>query len=128
MKFIEATISLLVFLIFITTVLAGATAHKTDDSLYRYELASDVWRVLYLRGDFHNFAEDSLNPARDATEKDLTRITDLTGLCMNIEGVRVQSAQCRGEELGRATVITQNRLISNGVAKDVIMTITPKTQ
>ncbi|MDO8553293.1 MAG: hypothetical protein Q7S22_00670 [Candidatus Micrarchaeota archaeon] len=126
MKTLEATISLFIFLIFVTSVLADLKPQKIDDSLYRYELASDAWRVLYLRDDLHNFSDDSLNLARDRAENDLTKMTEITGLCMNIEGVRVQSKQCRSKELKESTVAIKRRLFAGDEAKEVSLTISPK--
>ncbi len=126
MKTLEATISLFVFLFFLTSVLAGAKPQKIDDSLYRYELGADVWRVLYLRGDFNDFSDDSLNPARDRTENDLTTITELTKQCISLGGIRVQSEQCRGIELKIATVVVKRRLLVGNEAKDVSLTISPE--
>ena len=53
MQTLEAVISFSVFMLFTTYVLLQIDDYSgVDDSLYRYQLANDVWRVLYLRGGF----------------------------------------------------------------------------
>ena len=75
MHTLEAVFSLIVFVGFSTMLTLGADA-PTDYSLYQYQLANDVWRVLYLR---HGVAL-LYNPSIAA--EDMEEITSETGLCI----------------------------------------------
>ena len=92
MKTIEATISLLVLLSFSSIALFHLPSYRS--SLYEYELAEDVWRVLYLRGHFHpgeippDFMQDEY-----ALIEDTERISSLTGLCISFE-TELQGSSC----------------------------------
>ena len=128
MKLVEATLAFFVFIIFLNSVLARSNPSQTNESLYRYELANDIWRVLYLRGDFHDFNSSTLNYARDKTENDLTKITELSGLCITIEGIRVQSKQCRGVSSEAKTVVITKKLLVGDEVKEVTMTVSASIQ
>jgi hypothetical protein len=94
---------------------------RVDDSLYRLQLANDVWRVLYLKGDFEDFSFSSMNIARDRAENDLKKITELTGICVFIGGERLTS--CRGEELGEHLITTKKLLVVDGVPQKVTLSL-----
>lgn len=125
MKIIEASFSLIFFLMFANTILLNYDSSSINSVQYRYALLNDVWRVLYLRGDFHNFDTLSLNTARDRAEEDMTKITELTGLCINLSGVRVQSRQCRSDEIYNNSMTIQKRMFVGSEVKEVSLTISP---
>ena len=100
-KTLEATISLVVLLSFLSF---GLLHYPVQHSrLYEYELAEDAWRVLYLRGGFGpewklgegcDNLEDGcgvLWPNETSMNRDVERITGLTGLCVAMDGLQVAS-------------------------------------
>ena len=98
MQTVEAMVSFLFFAAIATPMLLHLEAQRdVDDSLYRMQLAEDAWRVLYLRGTFHNLTDGSTG----SVELELARVGEETGLCMFIDGVRFTN--CRD---GRAHAIT----------------------
>jgi len=100
MQSVEALISLMFFVSICAYFLSSAAVHQgTDDSLYRYQLVNDVWRVLYLRGDFNGLVLGDGNPARARLDADLGEIESQTGLCTYVGGIRDTS--CPG---GKALV------------------------
>ena len=123
MQIFEAMISLLVLISFLSFVASEQHARAVDDSLYRYQLANDVWRVLYLRGDFKDFSFGELNEARDKTEKDLDRMGKLTHLCIFIGGERITN--CRGEQV-EELVSTERITIVDDEPQKVMVTIAKK--
>jgi hypothetical protein len=78
MHTLEAVFSLIVLVGFSMMLTLGADA-PTDYSLYQYQLANDVWRVLYLRHGVALLYDPSI--AID----DLERITSETGLCIETD-------------------------------------------
>lgn len=75
MHTLEAVFSLIMLVGFSLTLSLAADA-PTNYSLYRYQLANDVWRVLYLR---HGVAL-LYNPSVAAD--DIEKITGETSLCI----------------------------------------------
>jgi len=126
MQTMEAVISLLILVSFISmlTLEQENTKVRTDTSLYKQQLANDVWRVLYLRGDFKDFSFDKNNSARDKTEKDLERIGELTSFCVFISGETLTN--CRGENVGEKSISIEKFLIVEGELKKVPLTIAIK--
>jgi len=93
MQTLEAMISFVFFLsISIPFILSIEEQRHVDDSLYRIQLAEDVWRVLYLRGNFADFQDTE----RDELEKEFQLIGNETGLCVFMDGV--QFTNCRGDD------------------------------
>lgn len=91
MQTLEATISLLFFIFIISSIFSNIqTSYHLDSSLYRYQLANDVWRVLYLRGNFEYFSASN----RQILEQDAEIIKEKTGFCIFVEGIRYTN--CRG--------------------------------
>ncbi len=117
MQTLEAIISLLFFLSILSSTLPSIEPQKIDDSLYRLQLADDCWRVLYLRGDFHNFSEAS----RLKIENDMSSITEQTGLCIFLEGIQFTS--CRDGQEHEITASLRRTLLENGAPKRVVFSI-----
>ena len=107
MQILEATISLMVLISFLSFIAADQTTQVIDNSLYKFQLVNDAWRVLYLRGDFKEFSFDSGNMARDKAEDDLKQIGKLTNFCILIGGERVTN--CRGEKIEK--VASSERIV-----------------
>lgn len=76
MNTIEAILSLMIFILIISTFISVPTP-ELDDSLYKLKLSEDIWRNLYLKGDFENFNKEKI-------KEDLNEINELTGLCVSI--------------------------------------------
>ena len=114
MKTIEATISLLVFLSFSSFALIHLP--QGHSSLYEYELANDIWRVLYLRGYFHpsdeapNFMQDEY-----ALLADTNHITDITGLCISFE-TELEGGTCLP---GERTIYLKKTVFIKGTPRSV---------
>jgi hypothetical protein len=121
MQSIEAVISLMFLVMILSFMLSGISDQSgINDSLYRYQLASDVWRVISLKGHFQDFSFDQLNPQRDLVEEDLEQIHAITGLCTHIGGIKATS--CRG--ISTTKVISINRMLyANGIPTNTTLTL-----
>jgi len=109
MQSIEALISLMFFVSICAYMLSCVAEHPAlDDSLYRYQLTNDVWRVLYLRGDFKGLRLESNDPVRERLDSDLGEIEAQTGLCAYLGGIRDTS--CPGQKT-LARVGSINRIV-----------------
>jgi len=114
MQTLEAMVSLVFFLSICSHLLLSLEESRyVDDSLYRIQLAEDVWRVLYLRGDF----EDFQSADRERLEQEFELMGDMTGLCIFMDGV--QFTNCRGT--------TQPHYITASLTKTVIYDGAPKS-
>ena len=112
MQTLEAIISLMFFVSFLP-VIASEQHAETDDTLYKYQLANDVWRTLYLRNGNN----------MDAYEEDVEKIGELTDLCIFVAGERITN--CRGEKVEQ--IISTERLVfSDGELKTITVTIAQK--
>lgn len=112
MQSLEAVISLMVLVFILSYMLSGiAEEPGIDDSLYRYQLAGDVWRVVSLRGNLEDFDFEKGNDARDKVEEDFEEIERITGLCTYMGGIRVTS--CPGEK-ATVRIASINRLVYTG--------------
>ncbi|MGB9718972.1 MAG: hypothetical protein ACPL06_00050 [Candidatus Anstonellales archaeon] len=78
MHTLEAVFSLIVLIGFSMMLTLGADA-PTDYSLYQYQLANDVWRVLYLKHGVALLYDPSV------ATSDLEQITSETGLCIETD-------------------------------------------
>jgi len=123
MQSMEAVISLMFFVSILTYMLGGiAEKPGLDDSLYRYQLTDDVWRVEQLRGNFKNFSFDSGNTPRDEVEADFDDINGLTGLCIYMGGIKVTS--CSNEYSIAEKVASISRAVYiYGSVKNVTLTL-----
>ncbi len=123
MQILEAMISLMVLVSFLSFIAGEQHARAVDDSLYKYQLANDVWRVIYLRGDLKDFSFDDANLARDRIELDLQRVGELTNLCVFIGGERITN--CRGEDVEKL-VSTERITIVDDAPQRVMVTLAEK--
>jgi len=118
MQTLEAIISFAVFMLFASYVLMQLEDHGgVDDSLYRYQLASDVWRVLYLKGSFEYLEDES------QLDAELDRIDGMTGLCTYIGGQRATSEECRGRQTTEHVVSIKRIVLMNGVPRERTLSI-----
>jgi hypothetical protein len=123
MQTFEAMLSLLVFVSILVAVLAAdGEPAKTDDSLYRLQLAEDAWRVLYLRGDMRDVRMDDGGAARARLESDMQAIGDLTGFCVFMGGM--DFTNCRGGDDAHEGIISIKRtMIIDKSPKTVTLTL-----
>lgn len=111
MQTIEACLSFLALISLSSLLVLPEGPRNTDDSLYRLQLAEDIWRVLFLRGAFDGIERDSL-------ERELEAIGKETGLCIFIDGVVYTN--CRGsDEPHSLTVSMQKTVLVEGVPETV---------
>jgi len=82
MQTLEAILSFLFFFMFATYTLSQMDYTKPNYELYRYQLANDIWRCLYLTGGLSYYP--LLN---SEAENKLGQIYDGTGLCVYLQGV-----------------------------------------
>ena len=95
MQTLEAIISFTAFMAFASYILLQIDNDRgIDDSLYRYQLANDVWRVLYLRGDFKDLSSIS---GTSKIDKDIEKIEKKTGFCIYLRGVWATAPLNRGK-------------------------------
>lgn len=120
MQTLEAIISLLVFVALLPQFLS-IEEKPVDDSLYRMQLANDIWRALYLKSDFEDFSFAEYNAARNNAEADLNKITKSTGICIFIGGEKLTS--CRGEKTGEQIITTEKMLIVDSIPQKVTLTL-----
>lgn len=92
-------------------------------SSYKYYQVNDVYRVLYLNGDFVNLSFNSGNAARDKTETDLKIIGALTGNCYFIRGIDVTNCRQNSSEI---IISTEKVLVVNGMAQKATISIGEK--
>jgi len=125
MQSMEAIISLMVLASICAYMLSGSAEQQgMDDSLYRYQLVNDVWRVLYLRGDFRDLSLGSGDPVKQRLEDDLGRIESLSGLCTYFSGVRATS--CPGQKADvRVGSVTRLVFLDGAPANATLMVAKP---
>ena len=119
MQTIESILSLLFLLSISSAILGSYHIVPMDDSLYRMQLASDAWQVLYLRGHLHGYSDSG--PARTAIESDLDLIGRQTSLCVFIEGLRITN--CRGGEDREMISSIRRTVIIEGRPESVAISI-----
>lgn len=120
MQTLEAILSFLMLVSITNMLLYGHSVHTLNDSVYKYQLAGDFWRVLYLRGDFTNLTLTSTSTIRDDLAKDLKQIHNLTGVCTYFSGIRATSCATKNTE----KTLTINRyVIINEKQKKVTLTL-----
>jgi hypothetical protein len=112
MQTLEAIISFSVFMLFTSYVLLQLEDYRgVDDSLYRYQLANDVWRVLYLRGNFEYLQSEQ------QLDSELNAVDSVTGLCTYVGGQRGTSDYCRGKPALEHVASVEHVLLLNGRAE-----------
>ncbi|MEM3499236.1 MAG: hypothetical protein QXF35_00935 [Candidatus Bilamarchaeaceae archaeon] len=121
MQTLEAAFSFLFFFFFATYVLLQLDYTKPSYSLYEYQLANDVWRVLYLTKALEYYP---LN--QPYLEQRMDEVESLTGFCIYMEGIRVSS--CRGGPACSENKITLEKIwFEMGTPQNIQFTIcTPK--
>ncbi len=120
MQTLEAIISFTVFMIFASYVLLQLGDYSgVDDSLYRYQLANDVWRVLYLQGAFRDL--DSLS----GIDENIGSMMEETGFCIYIRGQQATAPSIRGTgcRAGEPLAKVQHVLIVNGKPEKVTLSL-----
>ncbi len=122
LKTVEALISLAVLLSFLSFSLLHYPVQHSR--LYEYELAEDAWRVIYLRGGLEPEwgAEEVLGPDRDRMNEDAERVTELTGLCVAMDGLQV--ASCLP---GEGAMVLHKTISSGGEPVNVLFRMGPET-
>ncbi len=124
LQLIEAMISLMFLLVATTFIVSSVPSHHVDDSLYRLQLANDVWRVLYLRDDFRDFSlTDPLNPSRTKTLDDIHFVGEESSLCIFIRGG--QLSNCAFQNISN-TVSVKKLVIADGQPEQVTLSIAIK--
>lgn len=125
MQTLEAIISFTFFLFFATYMLAELDYTKPNYSLYQYQLANDIWRVLYLKGSLKDFS--LLN--RNSAEETMTKIYEETGLCTYLQGVVTTAEGCRGGAPCSEQKITMKKTwFENGQTSQMTFTVcTPES-
>jgi hypothetical protein len=88
MQTFEAIISLLFFVWMLTLALLSFEAPELNYQVYQMQLSSDVWRVLYLRGNFEDLSD------MQSIEPDINQLGSITGLCFFLDGI--ETTNCRG--------------------------------
>lgn len=119
MQSFEATLSLMV-LSSLAIAMAGAAVPDggPDDSLLRLRLAQDAWRVLHLRGDFHDF-HSGPNPA---LIQDMESITEKSGMCVFLMG-SANYTSCRGGEKRETTASLSRAVVIDGRPRKVAFSL-----
>ncbi len=91
---VEALIALAVLVSFSSFQLLHHPVQHS--SLYKYELAEDAWRVMYLKGGLRpslhrEWAGEEFGIDERAMNRDAERVTMLTGLCVEMDSLQVAS-------------------------------------
>ncbi|MFH1520799.1 MAG: hypothetical protein ABID61_04085 [Candidatus Micrarchaeota archaeon] len=115
MQTVEGILSLLFFISIL--LLLVPEVKPIDYSLYQLQLADDVWRILYLRGNFNDFADAK----RVIIELDMAKIGDQTGLCFFIDGI--QFTNCRSGDNHVILITLKRTVISAGSPRQVTFSI-----
>jgi len=121
-KTLEAAISLVVLLSFLSYGLLHYPAQHSR--LYEYELAEDAWRVLYLKGGFGPkwIEKGVLGPDKANLNENAERISELTGLCVAMDGLEV--ASCLP---GEGALVLHKTVSGGGEPVEVLFRMGPET-
>lgn len=123
MQTLEAIISMFVFVAFASFLMLQLDNYNgLDDSLYRYQLANDVWRVLYLHGDFRDFSFTSASASRDDAQVHLEEIYDSSGVCAYLGGIRATSCPSESSCAEKVSSV-KHVLIDGGIPKRTTLTL-----
>ena len=110
MQTVECVISFVV-LLSIAGMVINLDGPEIDDSLYRYQLAGDVWRVLWLKDGLKHFDKRML-------QDDVERISEITGLEVSFDEEDV--ASYRG---GKDVVVIKKTVIIKGEPRIITVRI-----
>ncbi len=120
MQTLEAIISFTFFLFFATYMLAELDYTKPNYSLYQYQLANDVWRVLYLKGSLKDFS--STTTGHIVAKSEMENIGDMTGFCIYLQGI--QNTNCPGSPGCSENQISMKKLwFDEGIPKGMAFTV-----
>jgi hypothetical protein len=119
MQSLEASVSLLVFASLAFAFLSQLAPARTDDSLYRAQLADDVWRVLYLRNHFTDFSGSK----RSGLESDLMLIGTEMSSCIFISGIEYTNCRDDSDDPHEIIVSVGKTLIMDGSPESVTLSI-----
>ena len=111
MQTIEGIVSFLVFISIAGMILMSVEEKGVDDSLYRYQLGNDVWRVLWLRGGLTHFDKGIL-------QSDVEKISENTGLEIYFEEEDVGTL-IEGKEI----IVIKKIAVVRGEPKEITMVI-----
>jgi len=125
MQTLEAIISFMFFLFFATYMLAELDYTKPNYALYQYQLANDVWRVLYLKGALKDFSSTTTGHLIARTE--MENIGELTGFCIYLQGI--QTTNCLGNPgCSENNVEMKKTWFDGGIPKEMTFTVcTPES-
>ena len=120
LKTVEALISLAVLLSFFSFSLLHYPVQHSR--MYEYELAEDAWRVVYLRGGFGPEwgAGKLLGLDEGRLNEGAGRITEITGLCVAVDGLHV--ASCLP---GEGAMVLHKTVSSGGAPTGVLFRMGP---
>ena len=122
MQTLEAIISMFVFVAFASFLMLQLDNYNgIDESLYRYQLANDVWRVLYLQGDFKDLKSMS------ELDESLGEINEKTGLCVYVSGQQGTAPSIRGEDCSSDEAVAKIHpvVLVDGIPKQVTLSVYP---
>ncbi|MBD3210022.1 hypothetical protein GF318_01430 [Candidatus Micrarchaeota archaeon] len=119
MQTVEAVVSLLFFASVCSFLFSDIQeSRQIDDSLYRAQIGEDIWRVLYLRGNFRDFNSNS----RYGVEQELDEISELTGYCVFLNGIYITN--CRGGIQQHDTIVSlEKSVVYHGVPRNLAFSI-----
>lgn len=111
------------FLVSILSYMAAGISEKPeiDDSLYSYQLAGDVWRIAYLRGNFQDLDTSSMHPSKVALQNTFEEIETLTGICPYLSGKLV--TPCSEKRLIQRIASINHVVYDKGILENVTLTI-----
>ena len=98
MQSMESVLSLFFLVFLISFFLPLLPSARVDDSLWKIQIANDIWRVLYLRGDFNYFQDVWNDPSKIRLHADCNDITSKTGICIEFDATDAGSSNCIGNE------------------------------
>lgn len=117
MQTLEAALSFFLFFVFASSFLIQLDYTKPDYSLYRYQIANDIWRVLYLTDALNYYPLE-----KGSTEEKMNKIEELTGFCTYIEGI--QTTSCRsGPKCSDDKITMQKLWFDFGIPHSVRFTV-----
>lgn len=120
MQTIEAVFSLAFFVLIISAMDCVEDKEKElDSSLYRVQLAGDVWRVLYLKGAFDNL--EYLGCSSSDSCEHVKKTEEMTGMRIYIGGTRFSGPG--GVHPEKEYIRMKRILIVGSTAKNVSFTL-----
>lgn len=118
MQTLEAILSFLFFFMFVIYGLSQLDYTKPNYELYRYQLANDIWRCLYLTGSLSYYPYFTAE-----TEKRMQDIYDATGFCVYLEGIKTTINKCRFSSCSEDRITTEKIWFDNGIVDVMQFTV-----